>query len=79
MRRRRQVLTILDGCSGVLKPGRLVLLLGPPGAGKSTLLKALAGKLARANLEVRDWRSKSGVVSGGCWVESRVSHRACTH
>ncbi|KAH9609740.1 hypothetical protein KSS87_012730, partial [Heliosperma pusillum] len=38
-------LTILNNISGVLKPGRMTLLLGPPGAGKSTLLLALAGKL----------------------------------
>lgn len=36
---------VLDGISGVLVPGRLTLLLGPPSCGKSTLLKALAGKL----------------------------------
>lgn len=38
-------LTILKGVTGVLKPGRLTLLLGPPGSGKTTLLKALAGLL----------------------------------
>ncbi|KAG2454171.1 hypothetical protein HYH02_001206 [Chlamydomonas schloesseri] len=42
-RARRQV--ILDAGSGVLRPGRMTLLLGPPGAGRSTLLKALAGQL----------------------------------
>ncbi|KAK9836509.1 hypothetical protein WJX74_001987 [Apatococcus lobatus] len=36
---------ILKDISGVIRPGRLTLLLGPPGAGKTTLLKALAGKL----------------------------------
>ncbi|XP_024516623.1 ABC transporter G family member 31 [Selaginella moellendorffii] len=36
---------ILKDVSGVIKPGRMTLLLGPPGAGKSTLLVALAGKL----------------------------------
>ena len=36
--------TILHGVSGVLLPGRLALLLGPPGSSKSTLLRALAGK-----------------------------------
>ena len=37
--------TILHGVSGVLRPGRLTLLLGPPSSGKTTLLKALSGKL----------------------------------
>ncbi|CAN0854770.1 ABC transporter G family member 31 [Linum grandiflorum] len=41
----RYPLTILNQVSGILKPGRMTLLLGPPGSGKSTLLKALAGKL----------------------------------
>ncbi|KAG2491996.1 hypothetical protein HYH03_009726 [Edaphochlamys debaryana] len=36
---------ILDAGSGVLRPGRMTLLLGPPGSGRSTLLKALAGQL----------------------------------
>ncbi|KAH9560799.1 hypothetical protein CY35_06G126700 [Sphagnum magellanicum] len=36
---------ILHDVSGVIRPGRMTLLLGPPGAGKSTLLLALAGKL----------------------------------
>ncbi|KDP46501.1 hypothetical protein JCGZ_08473 [Jatropha curcas] len=40
-------LTILNDVSGVIKPGRMTLLLGPPGSGKSTLLLALAGKLAK--------------------------------
>ncbi|RYQ99046.1 hypothetical protein Ahy_B07g086895 [Arachis hypogaea] len=44
-RPRRHSLTILNNVSGVIKPGRMTLLLGPPGSGKSTLLSALAGKL----------------------------------
>ncbi|PON63000.1 ABC transporter-like [Parasponia andersonii] len=42
---KRHSLTILNNISGVVKPGRMTLLLGPPGSGKSTLLLALAGKL----------------------------------
>jgi ABC-type multidrug transport system ATPase subunit/ABC-type multidrug transport system permease subunit len=38
-------LTILDGVSGVLKPGKLTLLIGPPGSGKSVLMQALSGRL----------------------------------
>ncbi|KAJ7959803.1 Pleiotropic drug resistance ABC transporter [Quillaja saponaria] len=41
----RHSLTILNKISGVVQPGRMTLLLGPPGSGKSTLLQALAGKL----------------------------------
>ncbi|PPS13302.1 hypothetical protein GOBAR_AA07351 [Gossypium barbadense] len=45
-------LHILKDISGVVKPGRMTLLLGPPGSGKSTLLLALAGKLDRKSLNV---------------------------
>jgi ABC-type multidrug transport system ATPase subunit len=42
---KRNKLTILDGISGVIRPSRLTLLLGPPSSGKTTLLLALAGRL----------------------------------
>ncbi|CAL5199946.1 unnamed protein product [Lathyrus oleraceus] len=38
-------LTILKNVSGIIKPSRMTLLLGPPSSGKTTLLLALAGKL----------------------------------
>ncbi|KAG2721210.1 hypothetical protein I3843_02G058000 [Carya illinoinensis] len=38
-------ISILKDVSGIIKPSRLTLLLGPPGSGKTTLLLALAGKL----------------------------------
>ncbi|KAF5453196.1 hypothetical protein F2P56_028115, partial [Juglans regia] len=38
-------LSILKDASGVIKPRRMTLLLGPPSSGKTTLLLALAGKL----------------------------------
>ncbi|XP_050380227.1 pleiotropic drug resistance protein 3-like isoform X2 [Argentina anserina] len=37
-------LEILKNVSGIIKPSRMTLLLGPPGCGKTTLLQALAGK-----------------------------------
>ncbi|KAG5043641.1 hypothetical protein JHK87_007556 [Glycine soja] len=42
---RKQHLNILEDVSGIIKPGRMTLLLGPPSSGKTTLLLALAGKL----------------------------------
>ncbi|CAN6247786.1 unnamed protein product [Urochloa humidicola] len=44
-------ITILKNVSGVLKPSRMTLLLGPPSSGKSTLMRALTGKLDK-NLKV---------------------------
>ncbi|KAH6773057.1 pleiotropic drug resistance 6 [Perilla frutescens var. hirtella] len=40
----KRVIKILRNVSGIVKPSRMTLLLGPPGSGKTTLLKALAGK-----------------------------------
>ncbi|KAJ8769245.1 hypothetical protein K2173_001835 [Erythroxylum novogranatense] len=47
-RAKRFSLTILKNVSGVVQPGRMTLLLGPPGSGKSTLLLALAGKIDKS-------------------------------
>ncbi|KAL3609402.1 hypothetical protein D5086_000422, partial [Populus alba] len=45
LRNRKKPFTILKDVSGIVKPSRLTLLLGPPSSGKTTLLLALAGKL----------------------------------
>ncbi|GAV89222.1 LOW QUALITY PROTEIN: ABC_tran domain-containing protein/ABC2_membrane domain-containing protein/PDR_assoc domain-containing protein [Cephalotus follicularis] len=42
---RKRHLAILKDVSGILKPSRITLLLGPPASGKTTMLLALAGKL----------------------------------
>lgn len=55
--------TMLDDVSGILRPGRLTLLLGPPGAGKSTLLNALAGRLGASPLKVRPLNASHSTYS----------------
>ncbi|TYI31311.1 hypothetical protein ES332_A05G444200v1 [Gossypium tomentosum] len=41
---KKREVNILRDVSGIVKPSRMTLLLGPPGSGKTTLLQALAGK-----------------------------------
>ncbi|KAI3916105.1 hypothetical protein MKW98_004546 [Papaver atlanticum] len=41
---KKSVNKILHDFSGIVKPSRLTLLLGPPASGKTTFLQALAGK-----------------------------------
>nr|GMD40425.1 pleiotropic drug resistance protein 1-like [Ipomoea batatas] len=48
---RKKPLPILHEVSGIIKPGRMTLLLGPSSSGKTMLLLALAGKLG-SNLKV---------------------------
>ncbi|KAF8403513.1 hypothetical protein HHK36_011617 [Tetracentron sinense] len=42
---KKRVVKILHDVSGMVRPSRMTLLLGPPGSGKTTLLQALSGKL----------------------------------
>ncbi|CAN6456720.1 unnamed protein product [Victoria cruziana] len=52
-------LTILKDVSGIIRPSRMTLLLGPPSSGKTTLLLALAGKLD-SSLKVKGEVSYNG-------------------
>ncbi|KAL3515879.1 hypothetical protein ACH5RR_022781 [Cinchona calisaya] len=41
-------INILNGVCGIVKPGRMTLLMGPPGCGKTSLLKVLSGNLDKS-------------------------------
>ncbi|KAL2332416.1 hypothetical protein Fmac_019997 [Flemingia macrophylla] len=45
---KKKRVTILKDVSGIIKPRRMTLLLGPPSSGKTTLLLALSGKLDKS-------------------------------
>ncbi|KAL0454588.1 UNVERIFIED_CONTAM: Pleiotropic drug resistance protein 3 [Sesamum latifolium] len=45
---REAQINIINDVSGIIKPGRMTLLLGPPGCGKTTFLKALSGNLNKS-------------------------------
>jgi ABC-type multidrug transport system ATPase subunit len=53
---RKTRIALLAPCSGVLKPGRLALVLGPPGSGRTTFLRALTGRA----------QSQSDLIVSGC-------------
>ncbi|KAL2487195.1 ABC transporter G family member 39 [Abeliophyllum distichum] len=64
---------ILKDVSGIVKPSRMTLLLGPPAAGKSTFLLALAGKLG-SNLK------QSGKITYcGHELHEFVPQRTCAY
>ncbi|PNW71465.1 hypothetical protein CHLRE_16g655450v5 [Chlamydomonas reinhardtii] len=44
---------LLNNVDGVLRPGRMCLMLGPPGSGKTTLMKTLAAQLHKTYSSLR--------------------------
>ncbi|KAB1204550.1 Pleiotropic drug resistance protein 1 [Morella rubra] len=70
---RKKPFPILHDVSGIVKPGRMTLLLGPPSCGKTTLLLSLAGKLGK-ELE------SSGIVTyNGRRMEEFVPQRTSAY
>ncbi|KAK2452959.1 pleiotropic drug resistance protein [Trifolium repens] len=69
----KKPLHILQNVSGIIKPQRMTLLLGPPGSGKTTLLLALAGKLAN------DLKKSGRVTYNGEGLEEFVPQRTSAY
>ncbi|CAK9168101.1 unnamed protein product [Ilex paraguariensis] len=70
---KKKKIKILQDVSGIVKPSRMTLLLGPPGAGKTTLLLALAGKLDK------DLRLAGKVTYCGHELHEFVPRRTCAY
>ncbi|KAH7524727.1 hypothetical protein FEM48_Zijuj06G0150200 [Ziziphus jujuba var. spinosa] len=70
---RKTTLRILQDISGIIKPQRLTLLLGPPSSGKTTLLLALAGKLSK------DLKFSGRVKYNGHGMEEFVPQRTSAY
>ncbi|KAK2403946.1 pleiotropic drug resistance protein [Trifolium repens] len=70
---KKSVIKILQDVSGIIRPTRLTLLLGPPGSGKTTLLQALAAKLDR------DLRVSGKVTYCGHELSEFVPERTCAY
>ncbi|KAL2509221.1 ABC transporter G family member 39 [Forsythia ovata] len=70
---KKRKIQVLKDVSGIVKPSRMTLLLGPPAAGKSTFLLALAGKLG-SNLK------QSGKITYcGHELHEFVPQRTCAY
>ncbi|MED6110937.1 ABC transporter G member 34 [Stylosanthes scabra] len=69
----KREIQILKDFSGIIKPSRMTLLLGPPGAGKTTLLLALARKLDF------DLRSSGRITYYGHELNEFVAGKMCAY
>ncbi|KAF9596998.1 hypothetical protein IFM89_014712, partial [Coptis chinensis] len=72
-RSKKRVKKILRNVSGIVKPSRITLLLGPPGSGKTTLLQALSGKLDK------ELRVKGKVTYCGHEFSEFFPQRTCAY
>ncbi|TVU34551.1 hypothetical protein EJB05_16387, partial [Eragrostis curvula] len=69
----KQTMPVLHDVSGIIKPCRMTLLLGPPGSGKTTLLLTLAGRLDK------DLKVKGKVTYNGHEMTEFVPERTAAY
>ncbi|RZC79069.1 hypothetical protein C5167_003836 [Papaver somniferum] len=70
---KKKPVKILNDVSGIIRPGRLTLLLGPPGSGKTSLLLALTGKLDK------DLKVSGSVTYNGHTMKEFVPQRTSVY
>lgn len=70
---KKRKIQILKDISGIVKPSRMTLLLGPPASGKTTFLLALAGKLDA------DLRKTGKITYCGHELHEFVPRRTCAY
>ncbi|KAI3734636.1 hypothetical protein L6452_14110 [Arctium lappa] len=69
----KKVLNILQDVSGIVRPSRMTLLLGPPSSGKTTFLTTLAGVLKK------DLRLTGEVTYCGHKMSEFIPQRTCAY
>ncbi|KAL6214464.1 hypothetical protein ACLB2K_013898 [Fragaria x ananassa] len=70
---KKEHVSILKDVSGIIKPCRMTLLLGPPSSGKTTLLLALAGELDK------DLKVSGNVTYNGHGMHEFVPQRTAVY
>ncbi|KAJ9553698.1 hypothetical protein OSB04_017743 [Centaurea solstitialis] len=69
----KKVLNILQDVSGIVRPSRMTLLLGPPSSGKTTFLTTLAGVLSK------DLRQSGEITYCGHKMSEFFPQRTCAY
>ncbi|KAL5721281.1 Pleiotropic drug resistance protein 2 [Ranunculus cassubicifolius] len=70
---KKTIKKILEDISGIVRPSRLTLLLGPPGSGKTTLLRSLAG------MPNKDLRVNGSITYCGHELHEFVPIKTCAY